>query len=147
MSTISFQVCLQERSISWFSANCWRLDSSHLYWVGTRYQPFVRLTSDFYRLISQVVRMFANSPVDRGSIPGRAIPKTQKWYLMPPCLTLSIIRYVSRVKRSKPEKEIATSPTLRCSSYWKGNLRVALSYGRQLTLPAIFTSFIFCTDI
>ena len=27
-----------------------------------------------------------------GSIPGRVIPKTQKWYLMPPCLKLSIIR-------------------------------------------------------
>ena len=29
----------------------------------------------------------------RGSIPDIVIPKTQKWYLMPPCLTLSIIRY------------------------------------------------------
>ena len=31
------------------------------------------------------------------SIPGRVIPKTQKCYLMPPCLTLSIIRYGSNV--------------------------------------------------
>ena len=37
-------------------------------------------------------KVFANGPGDRGSIPGRVIPKTKKWYLMPPCLTLSIIR-------------------------------------------------------
>ncbi len=29
---------------------------------------------------------------DRGSIPSRVIQKTKKWYLMQPCLTLSIIR-------------------------------------------------------
>ena len=44
-------------------------------------------------------RVFANGPGDLGSIPGRVIPKdSKKWYLMPPCLTLSIIRYGSRVK-------------------------------------------------
>ena len=37
---------------------------------------------------------------DLGSIPGRVIPKTLKWYLIPPCLTLRDIRYVSRVKWS-----------------------------------------------
>ena len=42
-------------------------------------------------------RVFASGPGDRGSIPGRVIPKTQKWYLITPCLTHSIIRYVSRV--------------------------------------------------
>ena len=35
---------------------------------------------------------------DRGSNPGCVIPKTQKWYLIPPCLTLSTIRYVSKAK-------------------------------------------------
>ena len=29
-----------------------------------------------------------------------------KWYLIPPCLTLSIIRYVSREKWSNPGKEL-----------------------------------------
>ena len=43
-------------------------------------------------------KTFANGPGDRGSIPGGVIPKTQKWYLMPSCLTLSVIRYGSRVK-------------------------------------------------
>ena len=33
-----------------------------------------------------------NGPGDLCSIPSRVIPKTQKWYLMLPCLTLSIIR-------------------------------------------------------
>ena len=46
---------------------------------------------------------------------------------MPPCLTLRIIRHVSRVKWSNPGKEIVPSPTPRCSSYWKGSLLVALA--------------------
>ena len=41
----------------------------------------------------------------------------KKWYLIPPCLTLSNIRYVSRVKWSNPQKGVAPSPTPRCSSY------------------------------
>ena len=46
-----------------------------------------------------VGRVFANGPGDRVSIPGGVIPKTFKeWYLIPPCLTLCIIRCVSRVK-------------------------------------------------
>ena len=55
-----------------------------------------------------------------------------KWYLISPCLTLSIIRYVSRVKWSNPWKGVAPSPTPRCRSYWKESLLVALNYGRQL---------------
>ena len=42
-----------------------------------------------------MVKMFANSPGDLGTIPGRVVPKTQK---MPPCLKLSNIRQGSRVK-------------------------------------------------
>ena len=37
-------------------------------------------------------RMFDKGPGDRGSNPCRVIPKTQKWYLMPPCLALSTIK-------------------------------------------------------
>ena len=58
--------------------------------------------------------------------------------MVPPCLTLSNIRYVSRVKWSNPGKGVAPSPTSRCSSYWKESLLVALDYGRQfylLTIP------------
>ena len=47
--------------------------------------------------------------------------RLKKWYLMPPCLTLSIIRYGSRVKWSNLGKEVAPSPTPWCSSCRKGN--------------------------
>ena len=56
---------------------------------------------------------------------------------MPPCLTLSIIRYGSRVKWSNPRKGVAPSPTPWCSSYRKGSLRVTLDYDRQLYLLII----------
>ena len=54
---------------------------------------------------------------------------------MPPCLTHSNIRYVSRVKLSNPGKGVAPSPIPRCSSYWKGSLLVTLDYGHQLYFP------------
>ena len=80
-------------------------------------------------------RVFTNGLGDLGSIPSRVIPKTQKkWYLMPPCLTLSIIRWGSREKWSNSGKGVAPSPTTRCSSYWKGSLQVTLDKGRQLYL-------------
>ena len=53
---------------------------------------------------------------------------------MPPCLTLSIIRYGSRVKWSNPGKGVAPSLTPWCSSYRKGSLRVTLDYGHQLII-------------
>ena len=45
--------------------------------------------------------------------------RLKKWYLMPPCLTLSIIRYGSRIKWSNPEKGVAPSTTPRCSKLSK----------------------------
>ena len=54
--------------------------------------------------------------------------------MIPACLTLSNIRYVSRVKWNNPWKGVAPSPTPRCNIYWKGSLLVALDYGRQLYL-------------
>ena len=81
--------------------------------------------------------------------------RLKKWYLIPPCLTLSIIRYRSRVKWSNPGKGVGPFPTRRCSSYRKGILRVALDYGHQLYLlctnapgkgmnPSVLYSVIFC---
>ena len=64
--------------------------------------------------------------------------RLKKWYLMPPCLTLSIIRYGSRVKWSNPGKGVAPFPTPWCSSYRKGSLRVTLDYGRQLYFIYIY---------
>ena len=71
-----------------------------------------------YSIIGLVDRVFSNGPRDMGSIPGHVIPKTLKWNLMiHPCLTLSSIRHVSRVKWSNPGKGVTPSPTPRCSSY------------------------------
>ena len=57
----------------------------------------------------------------------------KKWYLTPPCLTLSIIRYVSRGKWRNPGEGVVPSATPQCRSYWKGRVRVSLDYCRQLT--------------
>ena len=65
------------------------------------------------RIFCQIGRAFANGPGDLG-------------------LTLSNIRYVSRVKWSNPGKGVVSSPTPCCKSYWKGSLLVALDYGCQL---------------
>ena len=58
----------------------------------------------------------------------------KKWYLMSSCLTLNIIRYVSRVKWRNSRKGVAHFPKPWCSSYWKGNLRITLDYGYQIYL-------------
>ena len=78
-------------------------------------------------------RVFVNGPGDLGSIPCCFIPKTIKMVL-DTSLTLSNIRYISRVKWSNPGKGVAPSPTPRCSSYWKGSLLVALDYDHQIYL-------------
>ena len=107
----------------------------HIYYIIIYY---------FNRLIGLVGRLFANGLGDLGSIPGQVIPKTLKngtW--QHPCLTLSIIRYASRVKWSNPGKEVAPFPSPRCSSYWKGSLLVILGYSRQLT--STFCKIVFFT--
>ena len=63
---------------------------------------------------------------------------SKKWYLMQPCLTLSIIRYKSRVKCNNPGKGVAPFPTLRCSSYWKGDFQVTLDCGRPICFLLIY---------
>ena len=40
-----------------------------------------------------VGKVFANGPGDRGSVPDRVIPKTQKMVLDASCSILSIIKY------------------------------------------------------
>ena len=52
--------------------------------------------------------------------------------MLPPCLTLSIIRYRLRVKWSNSGNGVVPFPTPRCSSYWKGSLQFALDYSYQL---------------
>ena len=89
---------------------------------------------ELFMSIDMMVRVFANGPGDLGLNPGllghcRSYQRLKKWYLMCPCLTLSIIRYGSRLKWSNPGKGVA--PSLTCS-YRKGSLWVTLDFDRQL---------------
>ena len=86
--------------------------------------------------VIQWIEWFTNRPEDLSSIPGRVISKTLKWYLILPCLTLSIIRYVSRVKWRNTGKGVVPSPPPRCYSHWKGGLWVTLDHGRQQLIYA-----------
>ena len=88
----------------------------------------------YVRTVSWVGRVFSNGPGALGLIPGRVMPMTLKMVLDTSFLTLSNIRYVSRVKWSNPGKGLAPSFTHRCSTYWKRSLWVTLDYGRQLYL-------------
>ena len=56
----------------------------------------------------------------------KSYQRLKKWFLIPPCLTLSIIRYGSRVKWNNLGKGVVPYPTPRCSSYWKESLWVIL---------------------
>ena len=69
--------------------------------------------------------------------------RPEKRYLIFPCLTLSIIWYVSRVKWSNTGKRVALSPIPRCSSYWKESFCVALDYGRQLYLLTFIYIYVY----
>ena len=67
-----------------------------------------------------LVKKLEHSPMARETAVQSQVKSYQRlknWYLMSPCLILSIIRYGSRVKWSNPEKGVAPFPTPRCSSY------------------------------
>ena len=66
---------------------------------------------------------------------------------MTPCLTLSIIRYVSRIKCNNPEKGVAPSPTFWWSSQWKGSHWVAHDYGRPTLLIIILSNIKLATVV
>ena len=73
------------------------------------------------RAIGLMSRVFPSGPEDRGSIPGQVVPKTQKWYLMPPSLTFRIIslRIKGKVERSR-EWSSALPPHLGVVAIEKG---------------------------
>ena len=71
-------------------------------------------------------RVFANGLENRIQSHVGSYQRLKKWYLLPLCFALSIMRYVSRVKLSNPGKGVALSPTPRYSSYRKETLRVTL---------------------
>ena len=84
--------------------------------------------------IGQAVRVFANGPGDLGSIPDRVIPKTQKMVLDASLLNTQHYKVRIKGKVEQSREGVAPSPTLWCSSYRKGSLRVTLDYGRPLYL-------------
>ena len=102
------------------------LFSSFHYELGTflfplLYQSCIILIKDYYnimnRLIGQVGREFANGLGDLSSIPGCVIPKTLKMVLDTSLLNTQQYKVLSRVKWRTPGKDVAPSPTPRCSSY------------------------------
>ena len=127
-----------ERDGLW-QANSYYISSTSTTKPGYRYRETIRSLKKHYQSLAIYIylglvdRVFTNGLGDMGSIPDRIMPKTfKKWYLIPPCLTLSNIKYVSRVKWSNPGKGVAPFPTPQCSSDWKGSLLVTLDYSRQL---------------
>ena len=62
--------------------------------------------------------------------------------MIPPCLALSNIRYVLRIKWSNPWKGVASSPTPQCSSYWKGSLWLPSTTVANFTLFIVTFSLI-----
>ena len=95
------------------------------------WKPTVYIYIYIYIYSGLEVSVFAKGLGNQGSVLIESYQRLKKWYLMPLCLTLSIIKYGSRVKWSNPGKWVAPFPASRCSSYWKGSLRVALDYSCQ----------------
>ena len=63
--------------------------------------------------------MFVNGPEDRGPIPRRAVPKSQNTVLDASLFNTQHNKVWIKCWWSNPEKKVALSPTLWCSSYWK----------------------------
>ena len=87
-----------------------------------------------YLYIGKMVWVFTNGPGDRDSIPGRVIPQTQKMVLDPSLLNTQYCTICIKGKVEKSRERSSVLPTRWCSSYWKGSLRGALHYVRQLYL-------------
>ena len=69
------------------------------------------------RAIDQMSRVLANGPGDRGSIPGRVIPKTQKMVLDAALLNTQHYQVIIKGKVEQSMNGVLSSPTLRCGSY------------------------------
>ena len=63
----------------------------------------------------------------------------KKYYLTPPCIRLTIVKYVSSAKWRNSGKGIAVYSSPRRSRYWKGSLRVTFKWVTN------FTTFIYIT--
>ena len=100
---------LAKRSNNKFCGLYWEPDEAH------NKNP----TSKTHWFIGLVSRVFVNGLGDLGSISGRVIPKILK-------MVLDTQKNKVRIKDKEEQSRE------RCSSDWKGSLRVALDYVRQL---------------
>ena len=82
----------------------------------------------YYQPISIMIRVFANGLGDQCSILALVKPKTQKLILDASLLYTQHYKVWIKAKWSNLRKLVACSPTLQCSSYWKGSLWVTLGY-------------------
>ena len=78
--------------------------------------------------IGLVGRVFENGPGDRGSIPGWVILKNQKMILDDTLLNIQYYKVQIKRKWSKLRKEVVSSPTPLCSSYWKRSQKPNIPY-------------------
>ena len=72
--------------------------------------------------------MFANDPVDWGSIPGQVIPKTSKMVLDASLFNTQHFEVHFKGKWNNSRKGTAPSHTAQCRSYRKESFWVALNY-------------------
>ena len=82
--------------------------------------------------IGIMFRVFTYGSGDLGSVPGRVIPKTQKWYFDASLLNAQHYKVQIKGKVEQSRERCSALPTPWCSSYRKGSLRVTLDYSRQL---------------
>ena len=81
---------------------------------------YIYIYTYIYRLTSPLANWVECSPITqetRVQSQVKSYQRLKKCYLISPCLTLSIIRYVSRVKWSNPRKGIAPFLTPWCRGY------------------------------
>ena len=101
-----------------------KVASSTTLWVFGMTQPGIEPWSSrplantlLIRSLPMVWEIGAQSQVE-------SYQRLKKMLLDAALLALSAIKWGSRVKWSNPGNGVAPSPTPRCSSYWKGSLRV-----------------------
>ena len=127
--TLTFNLSVDEKT--WLSIECWTKDRE-VFCSVLKMLAYCIYSSNKRLHIGLVNRVFANDPRAWVQSQVASYQIFKKWYLVPPCLTHSNIRYVSKVKWSNLGKGVAPSPTPWCSSYRKRSHLVALNYGREL---------------
>ena len=91
--------------------------------------------------IDLIVREFTNGSRDLGHSPRSIIPKTQKWYLMPPYLTLRIVKYGSRVSGTIQGKKECSLLHIGVVAIEKGAFGAPSRTAGQLTYLSIYHRF------